>query len=283
MRGWHVQRLKIGEAWDSYKTRGEGVRVALLDSGVSPIEPLRHVRRYTAEGEEQREDISDASPEAHGTQTAAIIASRGQRLPGVAPDADYLAFNVADITGDPLPSLVGRAMSKAVDLGAEVICCAFTLSEETDEFHAGLAKVREAGVPLVVAAGNDPRATPAFPLERHQVVTVAATSRSDRVSKHYRWEPWIPVSAPGRMIPTWTGRGDISLRFSGTSAATPIVAGVAALGLARAKALDRSGELALEVRKRMPELLQETSRFAARDRRVDPSAFLAAVSELAKE
>lgn len=111
-------------------------------------------------------------------------------------------------------------------------------------------------------------------------MTVGATSSSGRLSRRFRWEPWMPVSAPGVRVPTWTGRGKISSGFSGTSAATPIVAAIAALGLARAKVLDPSGEAALEVRRQLPQLLQRTSKYPRRDRQVNPDEFLVAISEL---
>jgi serine protease len=276
MRDWHFERLGLRDLWQTHETRGEGVTVAILDSGVNAIEPLTHVRRFDPEGVEQDGD-HDRSPDAHGTQTASLLASRDERLLGVAPDVEVIAFSVADLSGDPLPSLVGRAIIRAIELGAEVICCPFTLTEETDEFLAGLARANADHVPLVVAAGNEPDASLVFPVEKQAVVAVGATTSSGRLSRRFRWEPWMPVSAPGVRVPTWTGRGEISSGFSGTSAATPIVAAIVALGLARAKVLDPTGEAALEVRRQLAELLQRTSK---RDRQINPDEFLVAISEL---
>jgi subtilisin family serine protease len=279
MRDWHFERLGLRDVWETHATRGEGVTVAILDSGVNAIEPLAHVRRCDPEGADQDGD-QDRSPDAHGTQTASLLASRDERLLGVAPDVELIAFSVADLSGDPLPSLVGRAIVRAIDLGAEVICCPFTLTEETDEFREGLAYASAKHVPIIVAAGNEPDATVMFPVEEQAVVAVGATSNSGRLSRRFRWEPWMPVSAPGVRVPTWTGRGEISSGFSGTSAAAPIVAAIVALGLAKAKALDPTGEAALQVRRQLAELLQRTSRSPRRDRQVNPDEFLAAISEL---
>jgi membrane-anchored mycosin MYCP len=279
MRDWHFERLGLRDVWETHETRGEGVTVAILDSGVNDIEPLGHVRRFDAEGVEQDGD-QDRSPDAHGTQTASLLASRDERLLGVAPDAEVIAFSVADLSGDPLSSLVGRAIVQAIELGAEVICCPFTLTEETEEFLAGVARANAVSVPLVVSAGNDPDASVIFPIADQNVVAVGATSSTGRLSRRFRWEPWMPVSAPGVRVPTWDGRGRISLGFSGTSAAAPIVAAIVALGLARAKVLDPSGEAALQVRRQLAELLQRTSRSPRRDRQVNPDEFLLAISEL---
>jgi subtilisin family serine protease len=277
MRDWHFEKLELRSAWDTYATRGAGVTLAILDSGVTQIEPLAHVRRVDPDGVDQD---GDQSPDAHGTQTASLIASRDEQLLGVAPEADVIAFTVADLGGDPLPSLVGRAMIKAIQMGAELICCPFTLTDETDEFIAGLARASEVHVPVIVAAGNEPDAQVMFPVEAQSVVAVGATTTTGRVSRRFRWEPWMPVSAPGIRVPTWTGRGDISSGFSGTSAATPIVAGIAALGLARAKMLEPTGSASLEVRRQLAQLLQRTSRSPQRDRQVNPNDFLAAVEAL---
>jgi membrane-anchored mycosin MYCP len=279
MRGWHFDRLDLRNVWETHETRGEGVKLAILDSGVSNIRPLAHVCRLDSEGVEQDGD-HDSSPDAHGTQTASLIASRDKRLLGVAPDTEIMAFGVSDLSGDPLPSLVGRAIVRAIELGAELICCPFTLTEETEEFREGLARAHAVDVPLVVAAGNEPDASVVFPVEDQAVIAVGATTSSGRLSKRFRWEPWMPVSAPGVRVPTWTGRGEISSRFSGTSASAPIVAAVAALGLARAKALDPTGAAPLEVRRQLAELLQRTSKSPKRDREINPDEFLVAISEL---
>lgn len=279
MRDWHFEKLRLRRAWETYATRGAGVTVAILDSGVTRIDPLAHVRRFDPDGVEQEGDC-DQSPDAHGTQTASLIASRDEQLLGVAPDAEVLAFAVSDLGGNPLPSLVGRAMVKAIELGAELICCPFTLTDETEEFLAGLTHAGENDVPIIAAAGNEPDASVIFPVETQAVVAVGATSSTGRLARRFRWEPWMPVSAPGVRVPTWTGRGEISSGFSGTSAATPIVAGVAALGLAHAKALEPTGCAALDVRRSLAQLLRRSSKSPQRDRQVNPNDFLAAVSAM---
>ena len=281
MRAWHFKALGLDAAWDTYKTRGAGVTVAILDTGVANIQPLTHVRRLCPNGFELPAEGHDRSPEAHGTQTASIIASRDETLIGIAPDSDYLAFGVADTTGEPLPSLVGRAMRAAVKLGADLICCPFTLSESTPDFVQGLAAAREAQVPVIVAAGNDVRINPVFPAETDEVLVVGATSNRERIVTRFRWESWMPVSAPGLRIPTWTGRGDTSRMFSGTSASTPIVSGIAALGLSHANALDPTGAAALKVRRDLSNLLSSTSMHQPDRRLIDPSGFLQAVTALA--
>ncbi|PRQ07535.1 S8 family peptidase [Enhygromyxa salina] len=282
MRAWHFKALDLDAAWDTYETRGAGVTVALIDTGVADIEPLAHVRRFSADGLERPAKGHDLSPVAHGTQTASILASRDESLLGVAPDSSFLAFGVAGSTGEPLPSLVGRAMQSAVKLGADLICCPFTLAEITDEFAAGLASARAAQIPVIVAAGNDIRIRPVFPAATDDVLVVGATSSHDRIVTRFRWESWMPVSAPGLKIPTWTGRGDTSRMFSGTSASTPIVAGIAALGLAYATSLDATGAATLDVRRRLSCLLRDSSRSPAEHRRVDPGGFLSAITTLVR-
>ncbi|KIG15308.1 putative secreted serine protease [Enhygromyxa salina] len=282
VRAWHFKALDVDAAWGTYKTRGAGVTVALIDTGVANIEPLAHVRRFSADGLERPAKGHDLSPVAHGTQTASIIASRNESLLGVAPDSNYLAFGVANAAGDPLSSLVGRAMRAAVKLEADLICCPFTLAESTEEFAAGLAAARAAQIPVIAAAGNDARAAPVFPVEADEVLVVGATSGHDRIVTRFRWEAWMPVSAPGLRVPTWTGRGDISRMFSGTSAATPIIGGIAALGLSYAMSLDPTGEGALAVRQRLSSLLRDSSRPPADRRLVDPGAFMAAIATLVR-
>jgi subtilisin family serine protease len=282
MRAWHFKALALDTAWATYETRGAGITVALIDTGVANIAPLEHVQRFCPNGRAQGLDGHDLSPVAHGTQTASIIASRDASLIGIAPDSKYLAFGVADASGQPLPSLVGRAMRAAVDLGADLICCPFTLSASTPEFLAGLAFARAAQVPVIVAAGNEADIEPAFPVQTDEVLVVGATSERARLVTRFRWQDWMPVSAPGLKIPTWTGRGDTSKMFSGTSAATPIVGGIAALGLSYAQTLDPTGAAALAVRQQLSSLLRNTSGPSPEQRQVNPKRFLDAIATLVR-
>ena len=84
----------------------------------------------------------------------------------------------------------------------------------------------------------------------------------------------MTVAAPGVRIPTLTGAGQVSYQFSGTSAATPIVAGIVALAVAWARS---DSDAALWVRAELLELLRgEDSRPGTQ---LDPSQFFGRVVE----
>lgn len=285
--GWHLRALAIPQLWTRHATRGAGVTVALLDSGVDDVPALEHVERLSAAGEREPAAGHDRSPTGHGTQTASILTAgptgEGERhvargVLGIAPECRCLAYAVCDSRGRPVSRLVAQALEHAAESGVELICCPFTLAAVGDELAAALARVREQTIPVIVAAGNHRATVPAFPQAEHEVISVGAALRDGVVVRRFRWEPWTTVSAPGVGLATWTASGRASRRFRGTSAAAAVVAGAATLGLALAKADDPEGRRAAAFRRHLAALLRGTARQPRRSRSLDVRRLLTVVA-----
>jgi len=235
---WPLRHLDMLTVWPV--SRGEGVVVAVIDSGVSPTHPVLRDRVLDGVdfGLPSRSGHCDQA--GHGTVIAGIIAGRDDTVDtfsGIAPDARILPVRVLEQTGqvtDPsLPGRIAEAIEWAVDNGADVI----NLSLETVPTERLAEAVRYAvdhDVVLVAAAGNVEQGQergPAFPAAYEEVLAVAGVDEAGgRVDTSVRGS-YIGVAAPGVNIigPAPRGDGFLTLPEGGTSYAAAYVSGVAAL------------------------------------------------------
>ena len=264
------QTIGATEVWQAGDT-GQGVGVAVLDSGIDNQDPAAFGARVTA-----RVDLVDPAhpaagdPAGHGTHVAGIVAAnRSFPSPGVAPDASLVSVRVLDEGGHGRVSRVIRGLEWVIahknQLGIRVVVMALgapaVSSYHEDPLAAAAEMAWRSGLVVVVAAGNDgPTArtitTPGFdPL----VLTVGAAdesgtsaTRDDVIPSWSSEGPTLDglakpdVVAPGRKIvsarvpgstidlsmPTHV-EGPLTFRLSGTSEATGVAAGAATLLVAQ--------------------------------------------------
>lgn len=229
---WSESLLRLPLAWR--QTQGEGVKVAILDTGIDADHPdlegaVVDARDFTGEG---IEDLNG-----HGTHCAGIVAARanGVGFIGAAPKAALIAVKVLDRNGQGTLARVAAGIDWAVEAGADIL--SLSLAAERDDrtlyraVHAALA----AGRCVIAAAGNSGALganTIGYPGRYGSVVTVAAHDAMGHPSGFSSRGPEIDFMAPGQEIwSTWKEGGWAQL--SGTSMAAPFVAGIAALILAK--------------------------------------------------
>jgi subtilisin family serine protease len=186
----------------------------------------------------------------HGTHVAGIAAGRGQQFSGIAPDADIIAVQVfsqftgaacgnqgspcvASFTSDQIRGLdfvlqlaAQRAVASAnMSLGGDLT----TTFCDDDLTKPVIDQLRAAGVATAIAAGNDgSRTQVSFPGCISTAVTVGSTTKQDAVSDFSNCGPQVDLLAPGSSINS-SIPGNRFASFSGTSMATPHVAGAFAL------------------------------------------------------
>jgi type VII secretion-associated serine protease mycosin len=249
---WPLRRLEPSAAWPV--SRGTGVVVAVIDSGVSRTHPkldgkvlpgLDLLRPGASAG-----DCDDAG---HGTMVAAIIAGRDTRdapFSGIAPDAMILPVRVLlddQKTPDPqAPKRIAQGIVWAVDHGATVI----NLSLETSpipEMTAALEYARGKDVVLVAAAGNEGATTqagkPVFPANAPGVIAVGGIDQNGKHVSTSNVGDYVDVAAPGFFIEAPAPRGNGYMRYTngGSSFAAAYVSGVAALTRAYDPTLSAAG------------------------------------------
>ncbi|WP_431905403.1 type VII secretion-associated serine protease mycosin [Micromonospora carbonacea] len=236
---WALTRLDPASAWRV--TRGEGVTVAVVDSGVSATHPL--LRGQVRPGRDFNALPSNAGQcdaAGHGTIVAGIIAGRegtGSPFTGIAPAARILPVRVLPDTrrtnDEGLPAQIGLAIRWAVDQGADVINLSL-VTLPRPELAAAVEYALAKGVVVVAAAGNrqeQQQDLPAYPAAYPGVIAVAGVdAQGGHVGSSVSGD-YVDIAAPGLDIvgPAPRGQGYLAEPQGGTSFAAAYVSGVAAL------------------------------------------------------
>ncbi|MEV8440220.1 S8 family serine peptidase [Actinosynnema sp. NPDC051121] len=238
-----VAQIGAPTAWQAGYT-GKGVKVAVLDSGVDQTHPDLAGREVLERNFTEDPDNSDLV--GHGTHVAATIASAGPKYRGVAPDAQILDGKVCSLNCSE--SWIVDGMQWAADQGADVINMSLggTDTPDVDPLEQAIETLSaRTGTLFVVAAGNSGAPeTLSSPASADAALAVGAVNRDDSIADFSSRGPRVgdgaprpDITAPGVDIvaaKSSTGRigtpvGDDHVAVSGTSMATPHVAGAAAL------------------------------------------------------
>jgi subtilisin family serine protease len=230
----HLVRLSIPSLWS--KTKGAGVMIAVLDSGVSHSSalPERRVTCLSHTGSADR-----ATTNEHGTRCTGLIAADGPRALGVAPEADVLSLHVTFADGQVSPARVRDAVRVALRRGADLISCSFGLEAPQDVVSQVFGEAIDSGVPVFGAASPTGKAS-LFPDSIDGVIVVGALGDGTSVLPGTRLSPAVRLLVQGRDLVTVGPDGKkLVWGDSSTSGATAVAAGVGALLLALAKGAPR--------------------------------------------
>lgn len=250
--GWVHGIIKTEAGWRS--NRGKGVKVAIIDTGVSDHDELRDILAASGHlnlvegGSDPQDRFSGGvlhNP-GHGTVVASVIASRGGldgqaasapgAVTGVAPEAEILAIRAFVSVVNIWQKTIPRAIVHAVEQGADVIVMCMGGPTAVSATQRALRIARDAGVLTVCAAGNCwPLVVfPAGYADQDLSTAVAALQPDLMPWKHSARGAAVVISAPGEQV--WAaskrsadGPRDLRRPSQGTTLATSLVAGAAAL------------------------------------------------------
>lgn len=217
---YQLTRIQAPRVWAT--STGAGVVIAILDTGVN-----------CAHEDLRGHCTGDADDHGHGTHVAGIAAAtagNGLGGAGVAPSASILSIKVLDSRGSGSFSTIAAGLTRAADVGAGVanmsLGCVGSAQCDSQMMREAVAYAQGRGTVVVAAAGNHGSDAPSYPAV--YALSVAATDQADRLASFSAYGDWVDVSAPGVGILS-TYRDGTYGQMSGTSMASPVVAGVAAL------------------------------------------------------
>jgi hypothetical protein len=233
-RQTHLAEVRLPQAW--HRSRGaSSVTIAVLDTGLDVAHPDiagKVVGRFNAVP--GATGVSDEV--GHGTAVAGVAAAatdNGRGIAGAGFDTSLLAVKVS--TPGPSGLIYGTDLARgivwATDQGADVINMSLGGPAADAAMRDAVAYAASKDVVLVAAAGNEGDTARSYPAALDGVLSVGATDGSRRAA-FSTYGGWVDVAAPGRGIYTTLAGGGYG-RWDGTSFAAPIVAGQAALLLAR--------------------------------------------------
>lgn len=248
-QAWVLNMLDAPAAWTV--TKGAGVSVAVIDSGVNPnVSDLAGSVTTGPDYTGVRTPPSNPHWGMHGTWMASLIAGHGHDggssgIIGIAPEAKVLSIRVITDPGDPgyrkyqhePTSSVQRSLAEAIRYAVrhrvDVINMSVGYGEASRLVRSALQYAFDHNVVVLASAGNSgrpaaPQAPYSFPADYPGVISVAAVDQAGAAARFSSDNLSVQLAAPGVGVPA-EGRDGAYWLVSGTSPACALTAGVAAL------------------------------------------------------
>jgi subtilisin family serine protease len=228
-QAWGERLVGAPHAW-SLTTGKSSTIIAVVDTGVDANQP--DLRGRVMRGWDfQNNDASPKDDNGHGTAVAGVAAAGaddGVGIAGMCWSCRILPVKVLNAAGSGLHSNIAAGIVWATDHGADVINLSLAGPYPATVVENAVNYALKHGVVVVAAAGNEGSQHKFYPAAYAGVISVGATDGRDAM---YNWSnrgSWVKLSAPGCAITGSTGPIRWT-RWCGTSFATPVVAGIAAL------------------------------------------------------
>ena len=236
------------EAW-AISTGSAAVKVAVIDTGIDYTHPDL-AANYAGGYDFLTPDADPMDDHGHGTHVSGTIAAAMNNLTGspaeeegavgIAPQSRVLAYKVCNANGGCTDFAIEQAIARAIADGAKVINMSLGGVEFSQSLDDAVQDAWSAGLVVVAGAGNDGGTGLFYPAAYDNVVSVGASDEDDLRASFSNFGSWVDIAAPGNVIlstfpmvqcslSTTPGDTGCYAYNSGTSMATPHVAGAAAL------------------------------------------------------
>lgn len=223
---------------DAQKLAGKNqVKVAVIDTGIDRNHP--ELKESIIKRTNIMNPMNSSTPDIHGTHVAGIIAGKkdnGIGGYGIDPAAKILSLDVFDGGFWTFDYTIANAILKAVDEGADVINMSLGGSAPSDVLKEAIDKAISKGVIVVAAAGNEASDMAVYPAKYEGVISVGSINKKKKLSDYSSYGPSTDVVAPGEDVYSSyydLQKGSTFTKLSGTSMASPVVAGTVALLLSK--------------------------------------------------
>ncbi|MFJ6438902.1 S8 family serine peptidase [Streptomyces sp. NPDC091649] len=234
---WYLSAMQAEDMWKV--TTGEGIKVAVIDTGVNPSTPS--LRGQVVKGVDVTGAPGDETDDyrGHGTTMAELIAGTGKGggLKGLAPGVEIIPVRMSDVgfmtKRNTVIGDIKKAIRAAADSDAQIISVSMADDFSQREEHEAVKYAESKGKLVIAGVGNEGNKEnwKQYPASYPEVVGVASADRQGKVSYYSQHSGSVDVASPGSDIPKWCDStfqsycdGD-----GGTSAATAIASASAAL------------------------------------------------------
>jgi subtilisin len=219
------------------------VLIAVLDTGVQADHPDLTKINIGQSLDFVREGLNDGNGHGtHCTGTVAGINEQINRVMGVAPQCTVVHYKVLSNRGSGSGADISRAIRHVASLtgyDAKIISGSFGAGGEDPQISAAVREAHRAGVIQIYAAGNSGPNSPNWPGMLAEVIAVGASDRNGNVAPFSSSHgDYVDATGGGVDIPSAYPRNRIAV-LSGTSMATPLVAGI--VGVAVSYAIKQTG------------------------------------------
>ncbi len=222
---WQHAMVGSVTAWNA-GYNGNGIKIAVLDTGVTKQTDLNVIAQYDMTGE----GVGDGN--AHGTHVAGLAAAKANNKTygaGIAPGASIIDVKVLNSEGSGYGDWIMSGINKAVAADADIINMSLGGYFYSKPYADVVKNAYEKGVAVFAAAGNDGSKAKDYPAAFPGAIAVGAVQQSKGRTYFSNYGSWVKFSAPGYELPSLPNKGSDPVIMSGTSQATPVVSGTAAV------------------------------------------------------
>lgn len=229
---WGIKKIGADKAWQT--TQGEGVRVAVIDTGIAFDHP--DLQKNVKGGVNILNSILPPyDHNGHGTHVAGTIGAVNNEMGvvGVAPKVSLYAVKAFNKDGTAKLSDIIRAIDWCIENNIDIINMSFGFNEPSPTFREAIIRAQQAGIIMVAASGNKgTRGRLEYPAQFAETIAVSSINENNEITDFSTIGPGVDLTAPGEKITsTWLNNSFRDL--SGTSMSVAHVTGVAALLLSR--------------------------------------------------
>ncbi|MFI7394323.1 S8 family serine peptidase [Streptomyces tendae] len=235
---WYLGPMQAEKMWKT--STGEGIKVALIDTGVNPDTPSLKGQVLADEVPKQVAFGATEDYDGHGTTMAELIVGTGARggILGLAPDATIVPYRI--VTGNSLDAdeekrapTAMEAVKAAADSDARIISMSFTSPAYEPDFEQAVKYAASKGKLLVSGVGNEGRDSGyvGYPAAYPYVIGVSSIDKKSHVSDFAQSGNYVDLVAPGENMPGYCKPtfDRYCHDMTGTSSATAITSAAAAL------------------------------------------------------
>lgn len=228
---WQIGKVGAPAAWAT--TAGKGIVVAVLDTGTDCGHPDLVANLVTGYDATNGRTGCPQDGHGHGSHVGGTMAAvaNGRQGVGVAWAAGLMPVKVLFDNGSGSLDDIARGILWAQQHGAKVINMSLGGPTPSITLHNAIKGAAAAGVIVVSAAGNNGTQAPAYPAWYPEGIAVGATTEGDGRASFSTYGSWVDIGAPGVGVYATTRGGGYGA-MSGTSMASPTLAGEVALMLA---------------------------------------------------